>query len=603
MAITASYNRIDKYIVEAKLIQPLHVGSTDKDSGEVLIHPVDGLPFVQASSLAGTIRACYKDLFQDEQVVEELFGDNEKKAGRIRITDGRFCETAKNIKMELRPRIRINPVTGTSASAEGKGRDKASGQKFETQYVGAGNVMRFCVYIYSTQPSRKQVSGAETDTNATDDQQRIEQVFARINGSKEGFGSHVQFGGQKSNGCGVMELVSLLHHTFDMTDSKGRDEWSKEGEEDEIDKRNENALRNENVLSNENAICNEDAISNENCESDGREDGFYEERLVELKNIPTSQPYAYSIVLEGRTEGALLVKSIALTEPADESAAKADIVGINNKATEDNGDSKDSSENSGKDNSKDGRNGENSRNGTGNKDSEDDKNSEDKKHAPDYVNIKNAEKCYIIPGSSVKGAVRAQFDRIASYLDAKHQDGFDKGNAVEYAFGREAKAKDTGAVGNVRFYDVLVGKKIDQGTDATDLIYNRIHIDRFTGGVMNGSLFKEQAVHGKLRIEASVMRSAKDTAEHRADISCGMLILALRDLALGMYNLGSGYSVGHGFIRADSLTVRRSDGKEAVFSFTHKDDDPHPEIKLEDPDKVVENCLKALTKMDGKEKA
>ena len=30
---------------------------------------------------------------------------------------------------------------------------------------------------------------------------------------------------------------------------------------------------------------------------------------------------------------------------------------------------------------------------------------------------------------------------------------------------------------------------------------------------------------------------------------------------------------------------------------------PHPEIKLEDPDKVVETCWKALTKMDGKEKA
>jgi CRISPR/Cas system CSM-associated protein Csm3 (group 7 of RAMP superfamily) len=431
---------------------------------------------------------------------ERIYADQDgvftipNKAGRIRITDGLFVGTGKGVKLELRPRIHIDAVTGTCASAKGKGRDEASGQKFETQYVGVGNEMEFCVYLYSEQLPYE--AGAEGDGKKTViiEQERIEQVFSQIHGSKGGVGSRVQFGGQKSNGCGVMELVSLRHHAFDMTDSKDRDAWAEE---------------------------------------DKKPIDFYEDRLSSLPPADIYHAEAYMILLEGCTEGSLIVKSIALTDAAE-------------------------------------------------------------KHDPDYVNMKNTEGLYIIPGSSVKGAVRAQFDRIASYLNG-NQDGFDKQSVMEGAFGRAGEKKDTGSAGNVRFYDVPVGERVGSNMDVT---YNRIRIDRFTGGVMNGSLFKEQTVHGKLRIEAAVMRTANDKANRRADKSCGMLILALRDLALGMYNLGSGYSVGRGFIRADKMTIRRADGKEAIFTFRHHSGEAHPEVQLEDPDMLVETCLKSLVMMD-----
>ena len=77
MAITATYDLIDKYIVRARLLTPLHVGSADKGTGEVLVHPVTDMPFIQASGIAGVFRECYRDLFDDPASELNLFGDNE----------------------------------------------------------------------------------------------------------------------------------------------------------------------------------------------------------------------------------------------------------------------------------------------------------------------------------------------------------------------------------------------------------------------------------------------------------------------------------------------------------------------------------------------
>ena len=492
MAITAFYDRIDKYIVRARLRQPLHVGSAGQGNAEILLHPVSDMPFVQASGIAGVFRACYEEFFGSQAQAMDLFGDNDKKAGRIRFTDGSICEAEKGIHIELRPRLRINPVTGTSASAKGKGADDISGQKFEMEYIGAGLEMEFRVYIFSEQGSA-QAEPVE--------KQRIEQVFAQIHNGQ------VQFGGQKSNGCGAMEILTLRHHAFNLCDEQGRKDWAGEDKEDSI---------------------------------------LYEEMVPALEKISEENLYsarAYTITLDARTEGSVLVKAIALSDAEIRAYAER-----------------------------------------GEKE-------------PDYVNMRNAGGQYIIPGSSVKGAVRAQFERIAGYLTENMQ-GFDGIGLIEDAFGRTGTKNNTGAAGNVRFYDVVVGK-IDG--HAQEVISNRIHIDRFTGGVMNTGLFKEQAVHGKLRIEAAVMNRTGDGGRAGADRSCAMLLLALRDLALGMYNLGSGYSVGRGFLCADSLSVRRSDGAKAVVAFT-----PAAEnggsigMSVDDPKGILEQCMQALYTASGR---
>ena len=205
--------------------------------------------------------------------------------------------------------------------------------------------------------------------------------------------------------------------------------------------------------------------------------------------------------------------------------------------------------------------------------------------------MRNAQKQYIIPGSSLKGALRTQFERIAGYME-QHTHGFDSRQVIADAFGREGKRKDTGAAGNIRVFDTVVRQL--KGC-SMETISNRIRIDRFTGGVMNTGLFKEQPVHGQLHIEAAIMKGGKKDDADGADRSCGLLVLTLRDLALGMFNLGSGYSVGRGFLCADRLTVRRGDGAEAEIVFAPKTEGSgQVEMTVSDPDGIITRCMQAL---------
>ena len=57
------YDLIDKYKVTAELVQPLHVGSADIDRQRILVHPINGNPFVQAAGIAGVFRDAYESFF------------------------------------------------------------------------------------------------------------------------------------------------------------------------------------------------------------------------------------------------------------------------------------------------------------------------------------------------------------------------------------------------------------------------------------------------------------------------------------------------------------------------------------------------------------
>lgn len=68
------YQKIMKYLVRMVCTQPLHIGSASGDKEEVLVHPTDSVPFIQASSLAGVLRQYYAQQ-HDEKQAEKLFGN------------------------------------------------------------------------------------------------------------------------------------------------------------------------------------------------------------------------------------------------------------------------------------------------------------------------------------------------------------------------------------------------------------------------------------------------------------------------------------------------------------------------------------------------
>lgn len=456
MTVKMKYQKIVKYLVSAACAQPLHIGSASGNKEEVLVHPVDGMPFIQASSISGVLRQYYAQVYGEVQA-EKLFGARRFETGtnalegasKVRFSDGRF--RSENLILELRPRVKINPETGTCDASTKKGTSRQSGHKFNMEYIGAGAEFEFSIYLY--------------DDSFEDE---LEKVLSAIHQGD------VQFGGQKSNGCGFMKLISLKRKIFDMTQRDDRIKWSEE-----------------------------DALT----------DQEYEDIYSGIQET-VKKTTAYEVIVTGSTEGELLVRSIAVQDWG--------------------------------------------------------------KGAPDSTNIRNAAKEYIVPGSSFKGAVRNQMEKIASYIDS--------GDIIEEAFGKTGNSPNEGKAGNIVFYDTVVGNKADNDMAK---IKNRIHIDKFTGGVMHGSLFNEKNVSGKVEFHIGINN------RNNPDSTCGLLLLALRDMAAGVMSVGGGYSVGKGIIDVEQIVIHD-------FIHGNKAEIEWKSGTITDESEIVSRCIK---KVQSKEMA
>ena len=152
--------------------------------------------------------------------------------------------------------------------------------------------------------------------------------------------------------------------------------------------------------------------------------------------------------------------------------------------------------------------------------------------------MRNADGKILVPATSIKGVVRSQMEKIAKFKGLPETE-------LERIFGRNAEDEEKGYLGFIHFFDTIVD-------GAERPVQKRIHIDKFTGGVMYGGLFNETPVAGKLQIRVDLEKEDKRAA--------GLLLMTLRDLGLGILPLGSGSSIGRGFMTGTELRVK--DGTE-----------------------------------------
>lgn len=139
----------------------------------------------------------------------------------------------------------------------------------------------------------------------------------------------------------------------------------------------------------------------------------------------------------------------------------------------------------------------------------------------------------VLPGSSVKGAVRARVQAIADLLHCSE--------SVDELFGRGAAQGDNGIAGRVQFTDVVLDKAKEQKI-------SRIRINKFTGGVIRRGLFTEEPLKSGVTLTI--------TAPQDDICGCALLVYALRDLGLGLYNLGSGGASDAVILRYPALRSR-----------------------------------------------
>ena len=417
------YSKVIKYKIRAVCRGPLHIGNANGGKEEVLIDSVTRMPFIQASSLAGVFRSTYAKNHSEEEV-DTLFGaskmnENENSAdkkSRVVFTDGQF-ET-QNLKIEIRPHVKIDRETGSVTSSNN------SGQKFNMEYVGAGAVINTYVYVYDNE----ELSLAE----------EFESVLASIKAEE------ISIGAKKSSGAGKLSLEYVGKKVFNLMEADDRKLWL---DEESLDEKIYNDITNE-------------------------------------LNSETKIVTAYKVVISGQTEGAILVKGIGASSFG--------------------------------------------------------------KDAPDAENIKNAKDEYIVPGSSYRGAIKSQMEKIAAYIDKK--------SVIDKSFGFVGKKQNDSAAGNMIFNDGI----IQASEQDTDVLRHRIHIDKFTGGVMHGGLFSEKNASGKIELEIDVLDKNNPKA------TLGLLMMALRDLSIKTINLGSGYATGKGFIDVNSIEITSGSGNVKI---------------------------------------
>jgi len=172
---------------------------------------------------------------------------------------------------------------------------------------------------------------------------------------------------------------------------------------------------------------------------------------------------------------------------------------------------------------------------------------------PDAVHLKskrNEKLENIISGTSLAGVLRHRAVRIVKTLDQKleTQEGREP-EIVEQIFGFVVEKQKLAQASRL-----IVEEKVIEKT--TELVQNRIAIDRFTGGALHGALFDAQPIFsGEVELKLEL--------RNPQDYEIGLLLLLLKDLWTEDLPIGGESSIGRGRLKGKqaNLNWRFDQGK------------------------------------------
>jgi len=212
--------------------------------------------------------------------------------------------------------------------------------------------------------------------------------------------------------------------------------------------------------------------------------------------------------------------------------------------------------------------------------------------APDVVHLKShrpneSQSQSILSGTSLAGVLRHRAERIVKTLGSCSP-------IVDQLFGFVVGKQSQAS-------RLVVHEKVIK--DATDLVQNRIAIDRFTGGAYHGALFQEQPIFGGSVCIELELRNPKDD-------EIGLLLLLLKDLWTSDLPVGGESSIGRGRlkgIKADLIRHHPQNPKQ--WQISEENETLHVTDKtdlsiLEDSESVrneMKGFVKALLTHLGKE--
>lgn len=157
---------------------------------------------------------------------------------------------------------------------------------------------------------------------------------------------------------------------------------------------------------------------------------------------------------------------------------------------------------------------------------------------PDTTQLRSRDD-WVIPGSSLKGAIRARAERIVNTLELENA-----GEIITGLFGNvddvdDDKRKSKNAKkGKVRIQETILTER-----DFPAELQARIKVDRFTGGVIEGALFDSMPVFAPSGGSLITVQIDVTNYEKR---EAGLLLLVLKDLWSGDLAVGGEKNVGRG---------------------------------------------------------
>ncbi len=161
-----------------------------------------------------------------------------------------------------------------------------------------------------------------------------------------------------------------------------------------------------------------------------------------------------------------------------------------------------------------------------------------KPDAPDAVNIKSNGK-NIIPGTSIKGAIRSRAERIINTLGKSRK-------IIDDLFGYVTEDQRGSRKGKIKVEETIL-------PDLPEEIQTRIKIDRFTGGTIESALFETEPIFSDN--DKSKLISIKIMIDNFKPFEAGLMLLVLKDLFLGDLAIGGEKNIGRGVFEGVEATI------------------------------------------------
>ena len=196
---------------------------------------------------------------------------------------------------------------------------------------------------------------------------------------------------------------------------------------------------------------------------------------------------------------------------------------------------------------------------------------------------------HVLSGTSLAGVLRHRAERIVNTLHEVNQQISQE--IVNHVFGFVQDNKATNQSKNNQANkkpEAKASRLVVRETEikeATDLVQNRIAIDRFTGGAYHGALFEEQPIFGSDETIVTIELELRNPKEYEM----GLLLLLLKDLWTSDLPVGGESSIGRGRLQGKNATLTWYQGdrenelkREEKWTISQKDEsqalevsDPH----------------------------